>query len=270
MSAGTDLMYQAASRGARMQSRPHYSVHTSQAYGSGAGRPVNSAMRQRAYNDIGQANASWDSGNNAAFAKFAPTGPTTAGSMGRIAGQPGMGGAAPTGFGGGAPAAGGAARPGAAGGASTGFGGKLEGAYGKIIQNGGQILSPQEAAALTHSRQALVSRGTDNNIQSARMDAIRRGDTDGSSIGDTEARIRGAGTAMNERAVRDTKIELARENAAHLMNALGGGTGLMQAQGNLALAGRQMDMQQLQFLISAMKDGSLPPEALAAVLGGGR
>lgn len=253
----------AATRSARRATRPN--VTLTQHYGPG-GPPA--GARQQAYNRIATANDAWDNGDNNAYASFGRARPAQSSPLSNMNAQPGVGGARPgVGGGGGVPGIGGAPGAGMGAGAGSGFMGTLQGAYEKLINGGGGILNPSQRAGLLNRTASTVNRGTSDSIQQARMDAARRGDTSGSTLGDTEARIRGQGAANAATARADTDIALSTADANNLQGILQGASGLAQAQGQLGLAGAQLSIQQIQALAELLKDPNTPPEIFGAFAG---
>lgn len=117
------------------------------------------------------------------------------------------------------------------GGGSGGMGGgstagnleaQIGGAYGNLISNGGSPYSAAQRAQLVAQSQDTVNRGTEDAIQSARLDAIRRGDTSGSTVGSREDAIRARGAADSSRARLGAETQLSSQALQGLLASLGG------------------------------------------------
>lgn len=258
----------AATRSARRATRPYHSL--TQNYGPGG---PSAGARQQAYNRIATANDAWDNGDNNAYAGFGRAAPPQSSAF-RSLGAAGGAGASPTtpSMGrtpGAVPGVGGAPGAGIGGGSGSGFMGQLQGHYARLIGQGGGILNPTQRAGLLNRTASTVNRGTSDSIQQARQDAARRGDTSGSTLGDTEARIRGQGAANAATTRANTDIQLSQADAANLQGLLQGGTGLAQAEGQLGIAGAQLSLQQIQALAALLKDPNTPPELYGAFAGMG-
>ena len=124
------------------------------------------------------------------------------------------------------------------GGAGGGLDGQIANAYSGLIGSGGGIGGDLENHEV-NSRRGSIDRGTRDAIEQARINAARRGDTSGSTLGDLEARIRARGSADSAEAEYSTRADVRRENMLRLLQSLGGATGFSSGmQRNQLLAGQ--------------------------------
>lgn len=125
--------------------------------------------------------------------------------------------------------------------------GGIEGAYMDVLGKKGNLFTPGEQAGLKATSAGTIGRGTNDAIQSARLDAIRRGDTSGSSLGSREDKIRAGGaTAINQSNLA-TDIGLKREANSNLMGAAAGAQGMFGQQ-----LGNIKDLRQIELLKSQL------------------
>lgn len=130
--------------------------------------------------------------------------------------------------------------------------GLSEDAYARLIGANGGIYSPFETAAMRNRNSDTVNRGTQDALDSLRIDAIRRG-IDPSSLASQEAEIRARGADSAQRANLDFDTTLNRENFARLMQSLGGAGGLLNTQiGNID------KLRELQLLAAQVANGNSP------------
>lgn len=153
---------------------------------------------------------------------------------------------------------------GASGGASGGgFGGALGdavgGAYQNIIANGGALGDAAGRSGVINRESATIARGTNDAIQSAREDAVRRGDTTGSTLGTVEGRIRAQGASNQADAAANRTMQMQEADFGRLSGALGGATGLISAQAQNALAGQELGLNALNVYANLAKSGQAPP-----------
>lgn len=153
---------------------------------------------------------------------------------------------------------------GAMGGAGGGgFGGALDGAvsgaYQNIINNGGSLFNATERAGAINREGDTYARATNDALQSAREDAVRRGDTTGASLGTVEGRIRMEGAGRQANAQADREMAFKEADSSRLMGALGGATGLISAQAANALASQNFGLNALNTIANLTKSGSIAP-----------
>lgn len=125
-------------------------------------------------------------------------------------------------------ASGGAPGIGGGGGSVGGAGGleeQLSNAYGGIIGQGGRSMSGADEALLANRTTDSLARATNDRITDARLDAVRRGDTSGSSLGSVENEIRARGASDQNRARNDIRLGLSQQAIGNLLQALGGAGG---------------------------------------------
>ena len=163
-----------------------------------------------------------------------------------FAGMPGFsasgafGGGGAGGAGGGVGAGGvSAVTSGGGGGSGASLGGPIGDAYSRLIAQGGSPYSASQQARLANMATEPIARGTNDAIQAARMDAVRRGDTSGSSLGDVEGRIRTRGAADAGRARFAAETGMSQQALSNLLASLQGAGGYQNDQiRNEVLAGQ--------------------------------
>ena len=140
---------------------------------------------------------------------------------------------------------------GGAGGGAGGLEGEIEKQYTNLIQRGG--LMPEDDRRVERDVDTS-NRATRDAIQSARLDAVRRG-SDGGDLGDVEARIRGQGASRAISTRDESRRGLRNEAMNRLLAALGGASGFANNRAQLELLAGQLaqegGMGNLSFLLGS-------------------
>lgn len=110
--------------------------------------------------------------------------------------------------------------PGAGGAGAGGLEGQVDSTLARLLGQGGSPYTASQRAGLVASQQDTVNRGTQDAIESARLDAARRG-VDPSSLGSVEGEIRGRGAANAAQARLGAETSLSRESMQNLMAIIG-------------------------------------------------
>ena len=130
-----------------------------------------------------------------------------------------------------------------------GSGGSLQNAvtqgYLSMLGSGGSPFTHSQREQYLNRQGDTIARGTQDSIDSARLDAIRRGDTSGSSLGTTEANIRARGSADMADARLRGDMGLRDEASRRLLAALGGASGMVKDENQLMLLLGQLEAQQM-------------------------
>ena len=115
-------------------------------------------------------------------------------------------------------------------------------AYARLIANGGSMLTPEQTAALRHRTTGAVARGTNDALEAARVNALRRGDFSGSTLGSREDQIMRAGASDVASAGLKFDTGQQQQNMQNLLAALGGAGGLYGQNLQNAASLRQLEL----------------------------
>lgn len=126
----------------------------------------------------------------------------------------------------------------------------LQSTYARLLKSGGSVLGPDIEQAQASRLQSGYARAGQDAIEAARLDAIRRGDTSGSSLGDVEARIRMQSADAGSRARLDLEAQQREANMRNLLAASSGAGGLLGQQ-----FGRDADLRRLAIMLGALQQG---------------
>lgn len=115
-------------------------------------------------------------------------------------------------------------------------------AYARLIANGGSMLTPEQTAALRHRTTGAVARGTNDALEAARVNALRRGDFSGSTLGSREDQIMRAGASDVANAGLRFDTGQQQQNMQNLLATLGGAGSLYNSNLSNAASLRQLEL----------------------------